>query len=102
MNGEEKDIHNPEAGKGTERRKLISDFYREEFLRHKTRLETQKTFFADESYEEIETVLNKIIDEIDKMSQVDNFEELAGHLLQRIDVVTSLSDSKVDPCYRVH
>lgn len=85
-----------------QKKKEISDFYRQEFLRHKSRLETQKTFFADETYVEIETVLNKIIDEIDKMSEVENFQELAGHLLERIDVVTSLSSSKVNPAYRVH
>jgi hypothetical protein len=85
-----------------QKKRGITDFYREEFLRHKFRLETQKTFFTDKTYVEIEAVLNKIIDEIDKMSQVDNFEELAGHLLQRIDVVTSLSNSKVSPSYRIH
>ena len=85
-----------------QRRKEISDFYREEFLRHKSRLQTQKTFFTDETYVEIEAVLSKIIDDIDKISQIDNFEELAGQLLQRIDVVTSLSNSKLNPSYRVH
>jgi hypothetical protein len=84
------------------KKKGISEFYREEFLRHRSRLETQKTFFSNETYVEIEAVLNKIIDEIDKMSQVDNFEELAGNLLRRIDVVTSLSNSKVTPYYRIH
>ncbi len=84
------------------RKKQISDFYREEFVRHKSRLEFQRAFFAEQTYEEIETVLNKIIEEIDKISDVDNFEELASHLLYRIDVVTSLSASKLDPSYRVH
>ena len=47
-------------------------------------------------------MLDKIIEEMDKISQVDNFEELASHLLHRIDVVTSLSASKVDPSYKIH
>jgi hypothetical protein len=84
------------------RKKEISDFYREEFVRHRSRLETQKTFFPEETYSEIESALNRIIYEIDRVSQVDNFDELASHLLHRIDVVTSLSASKVDPTYRVH
>jgi len=83
-------------------KKEISDFYRQEFLRHKTRLETQRSFFADQTYVEIESVLDKIIEEIDKISQVDDFDELASHLLHRIDVVTSLSASKLDPSYRIH
>ena len=84
------------------KRKCISDFYREEFLRHKSRLECQRTFFTEGTYEEIEEVLNRIIAEMDRICEVDNFEELAGHLLQRIDIVTNLSSSKVDPIYRIH
>lgn len=83
-------------------RKQISDFYREEFLRHKLRLEVQRPFFADKTYEEIESVLDRILAEIDKICEVENFEELASHLLHRIDVVTNLSTSKIDPAYRVH
>jgi hypothetical protein len=84
------------------KRKNISDFYREEFLRHKTRLEYQRTFFAEGTYEEIESVLNRIISEMDRICEVENFEELASHLLHRIDIVTNLSSSKVNPHYRIH
>jgi len=84
------------------RRKHISDFYREEFLRHKGRLECQRPFFAEKTYEEIESVLNKIIEEMDRICEVENFEELASHLLRRIDIVTNLSSSQVHPSYRIH
>ena len=77
------------------KRKYISDFYREEFLRHKSRLECQRTFFKEGTYEEIEGVL-------DRICEVENFEELASHLLHRIDIVTNLSSSKIDPTYRIH
>jgi hypothetical protein len=84
------------------KRRQISDFYREEFLRHKSRLEHQRPFFAEKTYDEIESVLNRIIDEMDRICEVENFEELASHLLHRIDVVTNLSTSKVNPSYRIH
>jgi hypothetical protein len=84
------------------KRRRISDFYREEFVRHKNRLECQRTFFSENTYEEIEAILNRIITEIDRICEVDNFEELASHLLYRIDIVTNLSASKVNPNYRVH
>ena len=83
-------------------RKRISEFYREEFLRHKIRLKYQRPFFADKTYEEVESALDRILTEIDKICEVENFEELASHLLHRFDVVTNLSVSKVDPAYRVH
>jgi hypothetical protein len=57
---------------------------------------------ADGKFEEIETALDRIITEIDRICEVENFEALASHLLHRFDVVTNLSDSKVLPAYRVH
>jgi len=84
------------------KKKHIAAFYKEEFLRHKCRLECQRPFFQEKTYEEIESVLNRIIDEMDRICEVDNFEELASHLLQRIDIVTNLSSSKVNPLYRIH
>ena len=84
------------------RKRHIASFYKEEFLRHKSRLECQRPFFQEKTYEEIESVINRIIDEMDKICEVENFEELASHLLHRIDVVTNLSASKVNPVYRIH
>ena len=84
------------------KKRQIASFYKEEFLRHKSRLECQRPFFQEKTYEEIESVLNRIIDEMDRICEVENFEELASHLLQRIDVVTNLSSSKVNPVYRIH
>jgi hypothetical protein len=84
------------------KKRQIAAFYKEEFLRHKCRLEWQRPFFQQKTYEEIESVLNRIIDEMEKICEVENFEELASHLLHRIDVVTNLSASKVNPVYRIH
>ncbi len=47
-------------------------------------------------------MLNRVISEMDRICEVDNFAELASHLLQRIDIVTNLSSSKIDPSYRIH
>ncbi len=85
-----------------QKRKNIAEFYKEEFLRHRCRLEVQRPFFAEKTYEEIEGVLNRIIEEMDRICEVDNFEQVASHLLHRIDVVTNLSLSKVNPTYRIH
>jgi hypothetical protein len=84
------------------RRKQISDFFREEFMRHKSRLECQRSFFGEETYGEIESVLNRIIDEMERICETDNFGEVAASLLHRIDTVTNLSSSKLSPSYRIH
>lgn len=85
-----------------QKKRHIAEFYKEEFLRHKSRLEFQRPFFAEKTYEEIEAVLNRIIEEMDRLCEVENFEQVASHLLHRIDVVTNLSSSKVNPAYRIH
>ena len=85
------------------RKKQIAAFYKEEFLRHKCRLECQRPFFQEKTYEEIESVLNRIIDEMDiRSARSTTFEELASHLLHRIDVVTNLPHRKSIPVYRIH
>lgn len=71
----------------------IANFYREEFLKHKVRLESQKDFYSEKVFQELETALNKIITEIDNMSKMDHFSELASHLLSKIDYITHLSAS---------
>jgi hypothetical protein len=43
----------------------ISAFYKEEFLKHKARLEMQKEFYSDNALCHIETALDKIIKDMD-------------------------------------
>jgi hypothetical protein len=80
----------------------IANFYREEFVKHKIRLESQKDFYADKVFQELETALNKIITEIDNISRMDQFSELASHLLAKIDYITHLSESPTNQNHRVH
>jgi hypothetical protein len=80
----------------------IIEFYKEEFLKHKNRLKVQKEFYSDKSFSEIETALDKIITEIDTICQIDRFNELASHLLERIDIITNLSSSPSNQSQRIH
>lgn len=80
----------------------IANFYREEFLKHKVRLECQRDFYSEKMFAELETALTKIITEIDNISKVDHFEELAGNLLAKIDFITHLSDSPSNQSKRIH
>lgn len=74
-------------------RNKITLFYREEFLKHKQRLETQKDFYSEKTFQELDAALDKIISEMENISKLDHFSELAGHLLAKIDFITHLSDS---------
>ena len=80
----------------------ISAFYREEFLRHKARLEMQRDFYTQKTFGDVQMALNKIINEIDTICQIERFNELAGQLLERIDVITNLSGSPSNQSRRIH
>ena len=80
----------------------ISAFYKEEFLKHKARLEMQKEFYSDKALSDIEVALDKIISEIDTICRIDRFSQLASQLLERIDVITNLSTSPAQYSRRVH
>ncbi|MEW5977212.1 MAG: hypothetical protein AB1898_15590 [Acidobacteriota bacterium] len=80
----------------------IIEFYKEEFLKHKNRLQVQREFYSDHAFQEIESALDKIINEIDTICQMDHFNELASHLLERIDVITNLSASPSNHSKKLH
>jgi hypothetical protein len=80
----------------------IIEFYKEEFLKHKTRIQIQKEFHSDRALSDIEVALDKIIDEIETICRMDRFSELASQLLERIDIVTNLSGSPSNQSQRIH
>lgn len=80
----------------------ISAFYREEFLKHKARLEIQKEFYSDKALSDIETALDKIIKDMDTICKIEQFSRLASQLLERIDVITNLSGSPSKDARRIH
>jgi hypothetical protein len=83
-------------------RQEISTFYKEEFLKHKARLEMQKEFYSDKALSDIETALDKIITEIDSICRIEQFSHLASQLLERIDTITNLSSSPSQHSRRIH
>jgi hypothetical protein len=80
----------------------ISSFYKEEFLKHKARLEMQKEFYSDQALSDIETALDKIIKDMDTICRLEQFSQLASQLLERIDIITNLSGSPSKNSQRIH
>jgi hypothetical protein len=80
----------------------IAHFYREEFVKHKLRLVSQKDFYSEKTFQELDAALDKIISEMDHISRLDDFSELASHLLSKIDFITHLSVSPSGQNHRVH
>ncbi len=69
----------------------LSDFYREEFVKHQQCLDAQREYFSDAAIQSVETALCRIIAEIDALSHAADADIVVARLLKEFDVVTRLS-----------
>ena len=78
----------------------LSEFYREEFLKHHRCLQEQREYYSAQAINSAEAALLKIIAEVDRLSEEANADQVVARLLREFDVVTGLSGWS-DP-YKVH
>jgi hypothetical protein len=78
----------------------LTDFYREEFLKHHKCLQAQREYYSAQAIDNAENALLQIIADLDRLSEDANAEQLVSKLLKEFDVVTGLS-AWSDPC-KVH
>jgi hypothetical protein len=78
------------------RREALSNFYREEFLRHIEYL--QASGILDESNREVADRACRLITRLDELCCLEHFPELAETVLQSFDALSRLSD--LDPRQR--
>jgi hypothetical protein len=78
----------------------LTEFYREEFLKHHRCLQEQREYYSEQAITSVETVLLKVIAEVDRLSTNANAEAVVAKLLREFDVVTGLSNWS-DP-HKVH
>lgn len=78
----------------------LSEFYREEFLKHHRCLQEQREYYSAQAINNAEAALLKIIAEVDRLSEEANADQVVAQLLREFDVVTGLSGWS-DPC-KVH
>lgn len=78
----------------------LTEFYREEFLKHHKCLQAQREYFSAQAIENAENALLKIITDLDRLAKEANAEHVVAKLLKEFDVVTGLS-GRSDPC-KVH
>lgn len=69
----------------------ITEFYRQEFIKHHRCLQQQRPYFSDGAITDVESALARIMGELESMCTKDNVDELVSSLLKKIDVVTGLS-----------
>lgn len=77
----------PKTRPGTTR----TDFYREEFLKHRRCLEQQREYYSDSAITSVEAALTRIIAQLEHLSTKQDADQLVSSLLRKINVVTGLS-----------
>ena len=74
----------------------ITEFYREEFIKHRRCLEQQRGYYSEGAVTDVETALAKVISQLEHLSSQANAPQLISSLLKQFDVVTGLSSGS-DP-----
>ena len=77
----------------------LTDFYREEFLKHRRCLEQQREYYSDSAITSVEAALTRIISQLEHLStrhDAEQVDKLVSGLLRKFNVVTGLS-SWTDP-----
>ena len=69
----------------------LTDFYREEFLKHRRCLEQQREYYSDSAITSVEAALTRIISQLEHLSARENADQVVGRLLRKFNVVTGLS-----------
>lgn len=70
---------------------LLTEFYREEFLKHQRCLQQQREHFSPQAIQSVEAALVRIMAQLDKLSTRENASLVVASLLKEFDVVTRLS-----------
>ena len=75
---------------------LTTDFYREEFIRHRKCLAAQREYFSERAISDAERALARVLSELEQICAKDGADRLIRGLLRQFNAVTGLS-GWVDP-----
>jgi hypothetical protein len=68
-----------------------SDFFRQEFLRHRECLARQREYFSERAITDADRALARVLGELDEICAKDDGVELISQLLRKFNAVTGLS-----------
>ncbi len=69
----------------------ITEFYREEFIKHHRCLQQQRPYYSESAITDVEAALTKIMGALEQLCTNDNADQLVSSLLKKFDIVTNLS-----------
>jgi hypothetical protein len=74
----------------------VTDFYRDEILKHQRCLHAQREYYSARAIGEVEAALGRILTELDRLCAQQEAAQVVGRLLRSIDSLTGLSSTS-DP-----
>lgn len=69
----------------------LTEFYRQEFLKHQQCLQKQRPYYSESAITDVEAALTRIMGQLEQLCSKDNADQLVSALLKKFDVVTGLS-----------
>jgi hypothetical protein len=68
-----------------------TDFYREEFLKHRKCLEHHREYYSENAIKDAEAALARILGQLERLTEKADADEVVSRLLQQFDILTNLS-----------
>jgi hypothetical protein len=78
---------------------LSTDFYRQEFLKHRQCLEAQREYFSERAITDADAALGRVLNQLEQICAMDDADRLISGLLRKFNAVTGLSGWS-DPAQR--
>ena len=69
----------------------MADFYREEFLRHRRCLASQREYYSERAITDVDAAIARILTRLETLCAKDDADQLMSGLLRKFDSLTGLS-----------
>ena len=69
----------------------LTDFYREEFLKHRRCLEQQRECYTECAIAQVEAALTQVMSRLEALCRQQDCEQVVSQLLKQFDILTGLS-----------
>jgi hypothetical protein len=70
---------------------LLSDFYRQEFLKHRECLARQREYYSERAITDADGAIALVLKQLDAICAKDDAQQVMSRLLRSFDIVTGLS-----------
>ena len=67
-----------------------TDFYREEFIKHRRCLAAQREYFSERAITDVDAALARVLSQLEQLCAKDDANQVLGSLLRQFNAVTGL------------